>query len=63
MKKLIFKKGINRINIPFMLTNFEPWQNQVANEMKKIKKNYTYRKDAELGFSITNIIAEITLTI
>jgi hypothetical protein len=63
MKKLIFRKGITRIDIPFLLTNFEPWQDQVSREMTRFKKKYTYRKDAQLGYQIKNGFAELTLSI
>lgn len=63
MKKLIFKKGITRINIPFMLTGFEPWQDQVVREMERIEKEWTYRKDARLGYKIEDGFAQLTLSI
>jgi hypothetical protein len=45
-----------------MLTDIEPWQDQVEREIKKLEK-HTYRKDAEIGYEIRNGFAELTLLI
>lgn len=53
-KKLIFKKGIYRINIPFLLHEGSPWQDQIREKMEYVKDNYSFRKDAVLQFEITS---------
>jgi hypothetical protein len=52
-QKLVFKKGISTIHIPFMLHDFSPWQEQVVNEMKKCKERFVVRKSAYWSFEIT----------
>ena len=61
MEKLKFKKDIYTLNIPFMLNNFDPWQEQIKRELQNIQGKYTYRKSARLGFEITENCATIKL--
>lgn len=58
-KKLIFKKGIRRIVFPILLHEFDSWQNQILDEMNKIKGKFLPRKRVEWGFKIENGYAEI----
>lgn len=52
-KKLKFKKDIYKINIPFMLTDFSPWQEQIDAELNRCKQRFIVRKSARWGFEIT----------
>lgn len=53
MEKLKFTKGIHTINIPFLITDYSSWQEQVKAQIKKMKSIYKVRKSARWGFSIT----------
>lgn len=53
MKRLIFKKGIYTINIPFYINDIYPWQVQISRQLDMCKKEYKVRKSAKWGFEIT----------
>lgn len=57
--KLTFSKGIDKIYVPFMLTDLEPWQYQVYAQINKVRKNCIFRKSATIGFEITENGASI----
>lgn len=61
-KRLVFKKGIRKIIFPFLLTDFSPWQQQIAVEMEKVRSSLLPRKNIEWGYRIENGIAEITIS-
>lgn len=63
MKKLVFRKGVKTIIVPILLSDITPWQDQINNEIKKIKKSYLFRKDAKFDFEITSCGSNIKLTI
>jgi hypothetical protein len=62
MKKetLKFKRGIYKINFPFLLSDLSPWQNQMEEEMRKVKGRYRVGKSAWWGFEISEAGASIT---
>ena len=53
MKTIKFKKGIYRVNLPFLLNDFSPWQEQITTETKWMKLFYKVRKSARWDFEIT----------
>ena len=59
MKKLLFKKGIYTIIFPFLIHDLSPWQEQIANEIKRHRNKYAVRKSARWGFEITEHGADI----
>lgn len=59
MKRFRFKKGIRRLNIPFMLHDFTTWKEQVEQETEKCKKKFGTSKSSEYGYLIENGYAEI----
>jgi len=61
LKRITFKKGIDIIHIPFILNNLSDWKKQVEDEITKLKKEYTWRKSAWIGFEITESQAELKL--
>lgn len=52
-KRLVFKKGISKIIIPFML-DLSPWQEQVKNQLNKEKSRFIKRKNVVWGFEIND---------
>ena len=53
-KALKFSKGITMIRFPFMLNNWTAWQDQIIDEMKKIRSQYKERNGVEWGFEISS---------
>ena len=62
MKKLRFKKGIWRVNIPFILNPVLSWREQVEKELEKYQRQYGTSKCSEWGYKIENGNAEIYIT-
>lgn len=64
MKKKPFKfpRKVRRVNIPFLLSNLSPWQEQVAYEIAKLRKEYTLSKNCDVDFEITSRYAMVVVT-
>lgn len=59
-KRLVFKKGISKIIIPFML-DISPWQEQVKNQLNKEKSRFIKRKNVVWEFKINNFEKNIII--
>lgn len=62
MKRFKFPKGIRTLHIPILLTNFEPWQDQIEKEMIKLQNKFGTSKTAGWNYRIENGMAEIYVT-
>lgn len=58
-KRFRFPRGIHRVNVPFFLNDFTPWDVQVAIAMDDTKKRLGTNKRAKWGYRIENGQAEI----
>jgi hypothetical protein len=59
VKRFRFPRGVNRVNVPFMLNDLSPWQDQVKEYMEKTLKRLGTNKRASWGYCIENGSAEI----
>jgi len=53
-KRYKFSKEIEEVKYPFVLTIWEPWQDQVKRETKRLKEKCGTSKSMEWGFEITD---------
>lgn len=60
-KKLRFKRGTDKIYIPFLLSNSVSWKEQVMQEKQDLVAAYDIPKSASIGFEITDYGAAIIL--
>lgn len=61
MKRFRFPKGIRQLNIPFMLHDLSPWQDQVYEEMNKVREEFGTSKSSRIGYEIVDGYAQIQI--
>ena len=61
MKKWRFKKGINVVHVPFILHPFSTWEEQIREQTGRLYNEYEFGKNVEIGFNISDVIAEIEI--
>lgn len=61
-KKFRFPPRIRKVNVPFMLNDFSPWQDQIHEALEKTRERMGTSKRARYGYRIENGFAEIYIT-